>query len=38
MAQVIAIAFLVLIIIGVVKMIFDVQMAKFKRFLGHFLK
>jgi len=38
MAQVIATAFLVAIIIGVVKMVFDVQMAKFKRFLGHFLK
>ena len=38
MAQVIATAFLVLIIVGVVKMVFDVQMAKFKRFLGHFLK
>jgi hypothetical protein len=38
MAQVIATAFLVAIIIGVAKMVFDVQMAKFKRFLGHFLK
>ena len=38
MTQVIAIAFLVLIIAGVAKMVFDVQMAKFKRFLGHFLK
>ena len=38
MAQVIATAFLALIIIGVAKMVFDVQMAKFKRFLGHFLK
>jgi hypothetical protein len=38
MAQVIAIFFLVLIIAGVAKMVFDVQMAKFKRFLKHFLK
>ena len=38
MAQVIATSFLVAIIIGVAKMVFDVQMAKFKRFLGHFLK
>ena len=38
MAQVIATAFLVLIIIGVAKMVFDVQMTKFKRFLEHFLK
>ena len=38
MAQVIATLFLVLIMAGVIKMIFDVQMAKFKHFLGHFLK
>ena len=38
MAQIIAIIFLVLIMAGVAKMVFDVQMAKFKRFLGHFLK
>jgi hypothetical protein len=38
MAQIIAVIFLVLIMAGVAKMVFDVQMAKFKRFLGHFLK
>jgi len=38
MAQATATIFLMLIIAGVVKMVFDVQMAKFKRFLGHFLK
>jgi len=38
MAQILAISFLALIITGVAKMVFDVQMAKFKRFLGHFLK
>ena len=38
MAQVIATSFLVLIIIGVAKMVYDVQITKFKHFLGHFLK
>jgi hypothetical protein len=38
MAQIIATIFLVLIILGVAKMVFDVQMAKFKRFFEHFLK
>jgi hypothetical protein len=38
MAQILATIFLILIIAGVGKMIFDVQMAKFKRFLRHFLK
>jgi len=38
MAQILATIFLIAIIAGVAKMIFDVQMSKFKRFLGHFLK
>ena len=38
MAQALATFFPVLIGLGVAKMVFDVQMAKFKRFLEHFLK
>ena len=38
MAQVIATLFLVLIMAGVIKMIFDVQMAKLKDMFRHFLK
>ena len=38
MAQVIATSFLVLIIIGVAKMVFDVQMSKLKNMLTHLLK
>jgi len=38
MAQIIATVFLVLIITGVAKMVFDVQMAKLKNMLTHLLK
>jgi hypothetical protein len=38
MAQVIATAFLIAIILGVVKMVFDVQMSKLKNMLTHLLK
>jgi hypothetical protein len=38
MAQVIATAFLIAIILGVVKIVFDVQMSKLKNMLTHLLK
>ena len=38
MAQILAISFLALIIAGVAKIVFDVQMAKLKRMLTHLLK
>ena len=38
MAQVIATSFLIAIILGVVKIVFDVQMSKLKNMLTHLLK
>jgi hypothetical protein len=38
MAQIVATIFLVLIMAGVAKMIFDVQMSKLKNMLTHLLK
>jgi hypothetical protein len=38
MAQIFAIAFLILLAAGVAKMVFDVQMAKLKNMLTHLLK
>jgi hypothetical protein len=38
MARILATAFLILVALGVGKMIWDVQMFKFKKFLEHFLK
>ena len=38
MAQAIAIVFLVAIILGVAKMVFDVQKAKLEKILKHLLK
>ena len=38
MAQTLAVIFLIMIILGVAKMVFDVQVAKLEKILKHLLK